>query len=382
MSNLNALKNDVSNKSDIPGFLSEKLAGHEVPVDPGLWSTIAEALPAPPASAAAASGAATASTAAKVALWLGAAALAGAVAIGVYTYTAEPTAVESPDPPTEALQNEPELHEPAAEKGVHKDAAVSAPAVTHEPVESTPTSSRQSLPEKTTPPVAGESPTTPVTETTPDPLAGDAAATNDPSATERPSEQAEAQSVNTQPEHTAAGHDAPLLLADFNVEFDGYDELAASFTATGSGAEQWHWQFGDGEEGEGPSVVHRYPQEGDYTVTLTAHAVGREPVAFEALVRVQLTPKLVLPNIFTPNNDGLNDVLNITPDSRNITVLRMLVIDGRGNIVFEQTGEGPGWDGNDPFGSPMPEGTYRLVVNAQGNDGTRLNETSAVRLQR
>ena len=54
----------------------------------------------------------------------------------------------------------------------------------------------------------------------------------------------------------------------------------------------------------------------------------------------------------------------------------LVVSDTAGNIVWKGTGEtGAGthgftWDGTDSSGRPMPEGTYKLEVGAQGLDGS------------
>jgi flagellar basal-body rod modification protein FlgD len=54
----------------------------------------------------------------------------------------------------------------------------------------------------------------------------------------------------------------------------------------------------------------------------------------------------------------------------------LVISDTAGNIVWKGTGEtdagthGFTWDGTDSSGRPMPEGTYKLEVGAQGLDGS------------
>jgi PKD repeat protein len=49
--------------------------------------------------------------------------------------------------------------------------------------------------------------------------------------------------------------------------------LAVTFTASGDGV-AFHWQFGDGTEGDGPTVQHTYQTAGRYTAVVTGTSFG------------------------------------------------------------------------------------------------------------
>lgn len=53
--------------------------------------------------------------------------------------------------------------------------------------------------------------------------------------------------------------------------------------------------------------------------------------------------RLFLPNAFSPNGDGLNDVF--TPLYKDITNITFTVYDIRGQVIFKTTELGQGWDG-------------------------------------
>ncbi len=58
-------------------------------------------------------------------------------------------------------------------------------------------------------------------------------------------------------------------IALFNVDFSCTDHYTRTFTDHSIGADQWHWDFGDGTTSTVQSPVHVYAATGSYTVTLT-----------------------------------------------------------------------------------------------------------------
>jgi len=80
------------------------------------------------------------------------------------------------------------------------------------------------------------------------------------------------------------------------------------------------------------------------------------------------------PNIFTPNNDNLNDFFNYTPSKSVAGVARFLIFDRWGNKVFDQTNIGDlstfkGWDGtfND---QNVENGVYVWMADVSFIDGS------------
>lgn len=88
--------------------------------------------------------------------------------------------------------------------------------------------------------------------------------------------------------------------------------------------------------------------------------VGSAPcTAYDTIVVTMLsggTPP-VLPNVFTPNGDGDNDLFNfvLPPFVENY---RLRIYDIWGLLMFETTDKGNGWDGKDMGGTDVPDGTY------------------------
>lgn len=67
-----------------------------------------------------------------------------------------------------------------------------------------------------------------------------------------------------------------------------------------------------------------------------------------------------IPNIFTPNGDGVNDHFEI-PCIQPIEVLRLLIFNRWGDMVYQTDHYQNEWDGTHK-GKPLPEGTYFYVL--------------------
>lgn len=72
-----------------------------------------------------------------------------------------------------------------------------------------------------------------------------------------------------------------------------------------------------------------------------------------------IEPSIEIPNVFTPNNDGINDIYR-TKD-KGLFDKEMVILNRWGNIVFEGEGN-DGWDGTNKSGQECTEGVYFVKV--------------------
>ncbi|PHX82726.1 MAG: hypothetical protein CK539_03130 [Flavobacteriales bacterium] len=141
------------------------------------------------------------------------------------------------------------------------------------------------------------------------------------------------------------------------------------FTDNSAGAAFWSWSFGDLNNStatiQNPSFL--YPIENCYDVTLSVQSINgcTDSASMEVCIRPDAI--LYLPNAFTPNQDGLNELflpsyIGIDPDR-----FEMWIFDRWGNLIYFTDDLLRGWDGR-VQGKPeiCPIGTYVWKINCRG----------------
>ncbi|MFD2569773.1 gliding motility-associated C-terminal domain-containing protein [Spirosoma soli] len=73
-------------------------------------------------------------------------------------------------------------------------------------------------------------------------------------------------------------------------------------------------------------------------------------------------PSLVLPNVFTPNGDGKNDVFEAARCPRFVEGVELVIFNRWGAKVYEASSPSVNWDGRSSSGSELPSGLYYYQV--------------------
>ena len=112
------------------------------------------------------------------------------------------------------------------------------------------------------------------------------------------------------------------------------------------------------------SAIYRFDNAGTYEVKLS---VTKKSTATEYTHNrdVTITAPLVLdvPNVFSPNNDGVNDFFKIFYDG--IKMLEIVIFTRTGTKVFESESPTIVWDGRNSSGSELSEGVYFYVLKSE-----------------
>jgi len=150
-----------------------------------------------------------------------------------------------------------------------------------------------------------------------------------------------------------------------NVPLDVY------FDNTSTGGSTYSWDLGDGTTSTSfdPSVT--YTSAEDYTVVLFVTDANGCIDSTSANILVEGISTLIIPNIFTPNGDGNNDVFNLS--GTNITEITGTIMNRWGQVVYQFNTLEAGWTGRTVAGLEAAEGTYYYIIDAVGADGEVYN---------
>ena len=119
----------------------------------------------------------------------------------------------------------------------------------------------------------------------------------------------------------------------------------AYFTNLSTNSTSWLWNFGDTTTSTSQDPTHTWGYIGTHPVTLYATTVNGciDSVTYSIIIDDIITA--FIPNTFTPNGDGVNDVFNIYSHGIAIDNFEMLVFDRWGNKIFNTRDINEGWNG-------------------------------------
>lgn len=140
-----------------------------------------------------------------------------------------------------------------------------------------------------------------------------------------------------------------LPTAGFSFEPNGdiiYD-LDVAFADSSLGAVQYYWNFGDGYSSNESNPEHHYNAGGMFYATqivTNEHGCTDEKTQ---VVNIDNTYYIFIPNSFTPDNDGINDVFKPEMSTKEtIRSYEFMVMNRWGEVVFKTEDPNEGWTGN------------------------------------
>lgn len=182
----------------------------------------------------------------------------------------------------------------------------------------------------------------------------------------------------------------------------GSAPLGVTFRANAADVAGWtpHYEWRFYREGmRDQAYLVRYEEETAYTfneagthrVELWATFVqGADTVAYtneywmaegEPLTITISESKLDMPNAFSPNGDGINDVYRAKEGYRSIVEFEAAIFNRWGQKLYSWSDPSGGWDGTFK-GKDVAQGVYYVLVKAKGADGRKFNIRRDVNLMR
>jgi gliding motility-associated-like protein len=176
-----------------------------------------------------------------------------------------------------------------------------------------------------------------------------------------------------------------LLNADFNISADILiDELVVpngnvTFINTSDYDDvrkrcEWHFDDGTTLKSCDELIEHTYTEAGCYSPFLIIMnrelPECRDTARLEMCINIENPSLIEVPNIFSPNGDGINDYFQVK--AQTLQSFNAQIINRWGNVLFTWTDwetYEAGWNGNTTESSKASPGVYYYVIYAKGIDG-------------
>ncbi|MBS1635137.1 MAG: gliding motility-associated C-terminal domain-containing protein [Bacteroidetes bacterium] len=156
----------------------------------------------------------------------------------------------------------------------------------------------------------------------------------------------------------------PVPCSENMVEFHGSVQAPPGTTPL------WQWNFGDNGTDTIQDPMHHYTGQGTYIITLVTYipnSLGCYDTLQAQTINVITNPELYIPNTFTPNNDGFNDVFRVRGPA--FGVFYFAVYNRWGQMMFETQDPSQGWDGMFN-GKPCDPGVFGYYIKARCSENS------------
>lgn len=185
-----------------------------------------------------------------------------------------------------------------------------------------------------------------------------------------------------------------------NSNMSGNAPLVGRFQANpqnvGEYSANYEWRFTI--DGESTPYLTRYEENTEYTFTkagthnIVVYATfinGNDTIAYTQEYWDEIGPmrvtisesKLEMPNAFSPNGDGINDIYKAKDGYQSIIEFHAYIFNRWGQKLYEWDDPAGGWDGK-YNGKDVKQGVYFVLVKAKGADGHTFNIRRDVNLLR
>ena len=144
----------------------------------------------------------------------------------------------------------------------------------------------------------------------------------------------------------------------------GCELVNSYFGYSGTGVTSYAWDFGDGSTSTLATPMHAFPYGAVISVSLTVTDGTGETVTRSATYPAEQQlefSQIEMPNVFTPNGDGQNDVFTLMNERSLGPCAGLSIYNRYGQRIFESFGNNLRWDGRSFAGEPASAGVYFYV---------------------
>jgi gliding motility-associated-like protein len=163
----------------------------------------------------------------------------------------------------------------------------------------------------------------------------------------------------------------------------GEAPLLVDFSFLGSGSDlSYTWDFGNASFSNDSTAQITYNESGTFVVNLLLTDQFGCELLLNDIVKVTeiYTSTIFVPNSFTPNNDGFNDVFYVKHSD--ISEFSILIFNRWGNEIYKSNNVDFVWNATNRSGDAVSDGTYVYIIEAKGLDKVPYQLTGFIQLIR
>jgi gliding motility-associated-like protein len=178
--------------------------------------------------------------------------------------------------------------------------------------------------------------------------------------------------IANMPNPTANFEPSPSITTASNAAIRFINQSVGGYT--------YNWFFGDGDTSTLVSPVHNYLSSQTYTVLLQVtdeygciDTISKTIIIYEDL-------EVFIPNAFTPNGDGKNDIFRPYGKGYKLDGYEMLIFDRWGKMIFQTNTFDKGWDGrvDGTLANINAVFMYKMVIRDLNNQEHRYRGTFTI----
>ena len=146
-------------------------------------------------------------------------------------------------------------------------------------------------------------------------------------------------------------------------------------------AQDFYWNFGNGDTSIEQSPVYKYDDFGNYSITLVTNrgSLCSDSITKDIDIKSIAVEDLFWGNVITPNGDGKNDcwgVYGLLPECNKVD---LKVLNRWGQIIFASKELEACWNGSQRVGNKIvPDGTYYYVLKIEVKGGNTIEAHGTV----
>lgn len=170
--------------------------------------------------------------------------------------------------------------------------------------------------------------------------------------------------------------------ADFSVGRDSCSLFInfTNLTTSGKGV-PYKWYFGDGDSSSESNPTHSYKKTDNYTITLISNpGPCADTVSKTFYIDGDTSDQVIIPNVFTPDGDGLNDLFQVRGVSEKCDEFHIWIYNRWENLFFESSNPSFSWNGRNEKGVEASEGVYFYVIDIKKRSGKHIHTRGTITL--